>query len=108
MLDWLKQRLVDIVGWFSDIFVAIFVALWDILRDVVCWVVEQFLSIAVSVAGALDVSGITAYVGNWGTLPAEITNIMGLIGFGDAAAIISAACVIRLLLQLIPFTRLGS
>ena len=108
MFDWLKQRLVDIVSWFAQIFVAIFTALWDFFRDVICWVVEQLLGIVVSVAGSIDVSGLTGYVGNWGNLPAEIVNVMGLLDFGDAAAIIISACTIRLLLQLIPFTRLGS
>ena len=108
MLDWLKQRLADIVGWFADLFVAIFKAFWDFCTDAVCWVFEGLWSIAVSVAGSIDVSGLTGYAGNWGSLPGDIINVMGLLGFGEAAAIIISAVTVRLLLQLIPGVRFGS
>jgi hypothetical protein len=58
--------------------------------------------------GSIDVSTLASYTGNWGSLPGDIVNIMGLLGFGDAANIIMTAISIRLLLQLIPFVRLGS
>ncbi|PHR16509.1 MAG: hypothetical protein COA38_21795 [Fluviicola sp.] len=41
-------------------------------------------------------------------IPADMLNVMGLIGLGDAMAIIVAALLIRLTMQLIPFVRLGS
>ena len=108
MLDWLKQRLVDIIQWFSDEFVAIFKALWDLVKDAFCWVFEQILGIITSALNSLDVSGLANYVGGWSGLPAEILNVMGLLGFGTAAGIITAAVVIRFILQMIPFVRWGS
>jgi len=108
MFDWFKHRIVEVVQWFSDLFVAVFSALFDLLKDAICWVLEQFLHIAVNLLGSIDVSGLTGYSGAWGSLPADIINIMGLLGFGPAAAIIVSASLIRLYLQLVPFTRLGS
>lgn len=96
------------VGWIGDLFKAVFVALWDFIRDAICWPFEQAMEIVVGAVSALDLSGISSYTGTWGTLPAEIINILGLIGVGEASAIIVTAIGIRLILQLIPFTRLGS
>lgn len=107
MLDWLKQKLVDIIQWFADMFVAVFVAAWDIFRDLFAWVFEQLLDIAIAAANSLDLSRFDNVTG-WGELPSEIINIMGLLGIGTASSIILSAVVIRLVLQLIPFTRLGS
>jgi len=108
MLDWLKQRLVDIIQWFSDIFVAIFKSLWDMIKDAFCWILEQLLGIVTSALNSLDVSGLSNYATSWSGLPSEILNVMGLLGFGTAAGIITAAVVIRFILQLIPFVRWGS
>lgn len=41
-------------------------------------------------------------------LPPEVTQILSAIGFPEATAMIGIALFIRLLLQLIPFVRLGS
>ena len=100
-------KIVAVVGWFSDIFIAIFVALWDILKDAFSWLFDQCLSIAVSAVNAIDVSGLSS-LNAWGELPSSIINILGLLGVGQAVTIISSAIGIRLLLQLIPFVRLGS
>ncbi|MOA59084.1 hypothetical protein D3C78_1836160 [compost metagenome] len=57
---------------------------------------------------AVDTSGIDASLGAWGAIPAEVLNVLGLLGAGEAVAIIISAIGVRMLLQLIPFTRLGS
>lgn len=108
MLDWLKQRLIDIVVWFGDLTVEVFKAAWLMVQDAACWVLDGVLGIAVSAVSALDVSGLSGYVASWGSLPSDVVNTMGLLGVGTASGIIGAAVVIRLALQLIPFTRLGS
>ncbi|PWB18842.1 DUF2523 family protein [Comamonas sp. JNW] len=97
-----------ILKWFSDVFVAIFTAAWDLLSDLFCWVLDALLGIAVTAANALDVSQLEGFANNMGEMPGEIVNIMQLAGLGTAAQIIGAAIGIRLLLQIIPFTRLGS
>ena len=102
--EWIEKLL----KWFSDLFVAIFAAAWDMLGDVFCWVLEGLLGIAVSAANSLDVSALEGYANGTGDMPAEIINIMQLAGLGTASQIVVAAIGIRLLLQIIPFTRLGS
>lgn len=102
------SKLSDLVKWFSDLFVALFVALWDLFKDVFSWGFEQILKIVVSAVSAIDLSGIDRYTNSAGSLPSELLNILGLLGVGTAVSIISSAIAIRLVLQLIPFTRLGS
>ena len=55
----------------------------------------------------VDLSGLQGFAPAGG-LPAEILNVMALCGVGSAVTIITTAIGIRLALQLIPFTRLGS
>lgn len=101
-------KFVALAQWLGQLCTAAFVALWDFARDVACWPFEQVMDIALSAISAIDLSGITAYTSTWGTLPAEIVNVLGLLGVGEASVIIITAIGVRLVLQLIPFTRLGS
>jgi hypothetical protein len=103
----LLAKIADAIKWFSDLFVAVFVALWDLIKDGFSWCFEQVMEVAVDAVSAIDVSGISA-AGGWGSLPAEVLNILALLGIAQATAIIVAAIGIRLVLQLVPFTRLGS
>ena len=129
MFAWLKTSITQIIDWFAKIFTTVFEffkdnikavikwvvetigevfkAAWDFLKDAVSWVLEQILDIAISAANALDLSALDGFNGA-GSLPAEVVNVMQLLGVGTAIGIITAAIGIRLLLQLIPFTRLGS
>lgn len=104
----LFAKLASIVRWIGDLAVAVFTALWDFVRDAACWPFEQLMDVVVSAVQALDLSGFAQYAHVWGDLPAELVNILGLLGIGQASAIIVMAIGIRLVLQLIPFTRLGS
>lgn len=104
----LFAKLAAIVTWFGKLAVAIFTAGWDFVRDAFCWPFEQIMNIVVSAVSSLDLSGLQSYTSAWGSLPGELINILGLLGVGDASAIIISAIGIRLVLQLIPFTRLGS
>lgn len=103
----LFQKIAAVIKWFSDLFVAIFVSIWDLLKDGFSWLFEQVLTVAVSAVGAIDTSALSG-LGGWGSVPGEVLNIMSLLGVGTAVGIISAAILIRIALQLIPFVRLGS
>lgn len=104
----LFAKFTAILVWIGSLFVAIFTALWDLVRDAYCWPYEQLMLTVIAALNSIDVSGVTGHLGAWGSLPAEVLNILALLGVGTAISIISAAIVIRLLLQLIPFVRLGS
>jgi ABC-type transporter Mla MlaB component len=102
----LLAKLAGMLGWIGELFVAVFTAAWDMLTDVVCWVFEQCMTVVVSAISGIDTSSLSSTA--WGSLPTDVVNVMQLVGVGTAVGIIGAAIGIRLLLQLIPFTRLGS
>lgn len=102
------SKISAVLTWIGDLFKAVFIALWDFIRDAVCWPFEQIMDIVLAAVSAVDMTGISSQVGAWGSLPSELLNILGLLGIGTAASIIVAAIGVRLVLQLIPFTRLGS
>jgi len=104
----LFAKLAAIVAWFGKLAVAAFSAGWDFTCDAFCWPFDQITDILVTAVQSLDLSSLQSKVGSWGSLPSEIINILGLLGVGQASAIIISAITIRLTLQLIPFTRLGS
>ena len=108
LLNWLKSAFDTLFTWFGDLAVAIFKAAWDFLGDGVCWVLDQLLGVAVSAANSLDLSGLQGHASDWTIMPAEIMNVMQLSGLAVAVPIVIGAIGIRLVLQLIPFTRLGS
>ena len=103
----LFAKISAVLGWFSDLAIAVFVAAWDFITDGFAWAFEQILKVAVSALTVIDFSALANYSAG-ATLPASIMNILGLLGVGTAIAIIVAAITIRLGLQLIPFVRLGS
>lgn len=104
----LFAKIAAVVKWLGQLYVAVFEAAWDFIRDAACWPFEQAMDIVVGAIEAIDMTGLSSQVGAWGSLPSEIVNILGLLGIGTASAIIVAAIGVRLVLQLIPFVRLGS
>lgn len=88
-------------------FKSLVLTLWDAFQDGFTWIVEQILGLASAGLAALDFNASQFDTCSAG-VTAEVMNIMGLVGVGEAAAIIVSAIGIRLILQLIPFTRLGS
>lgn len=92
----------------KDFFKAMVNTLLDMFKDLIYWlfdVTTEFALVAIDgFAGALDFNPASYF----SQIPPEVSNIIGLIGLGEALVIISGAIVIRMLLQLIPFVRFGS
>lgn len=107
-LSMLIAKLAAAVKWIGLLFVAVFTALWDILRDVPAWILDELMQLATTAITAIDVSAFSSLGQWWSGLPSEIMNMLGLLGFGEAMGIIVAAILVRMALQLIPFVRLGS
>lgn len=103
----LFSKIAAVLDWVGKLWVAIFKAVWDLAKDAFSWLFDQVLGVAVSAVGAIDASSLSG-LGGWGSMPGEILNILGLLGVGTAVSIITAAILIRMGLQLIPFVRLGS
>lgn len=104
----LFAKIASAVEWFGKLYVAVFKALWDLLRDAACWPFEQLLEIVVSAVEAIDVSAVTGQLGIFSQIPAGVLEVMSAVGAGTCFTIIGAAIAVRFALQLIPFIRLGS
>lgn len=104
----LFAKIAAVAKWCIDLVKAIFTAGYDLLKDGACWVFDSFLAIVTAAVTALDFSQISEWTGLWAAVPAEVTQVLAAIGLGTAFSIIAAAIVVRLTMQLIPFTRLGS
>ncbi len=96
------------LAWIGSLFVAVFTAAWNVIKDAFCWMLDSILGIAVSALQTLDLTGITNNLSSYGSIPANVMQVMGAIGLGQALAAVAAAIGIRFALQLIPFVRLGS
>ncbi|SFE11135.1 DUF2523 family protein [Paracidovorax konjaci] len=108
------QKVVDkidqFVDWWFELMPRFFKALLTLLQDVFLWCLEQCFSLAKS---ALDgITGLDTMAAEaartWALVPTDVIVVLQTIGLGTALGIVTAAIVIRLMLQLIPFTRLGS
>lgn len=92
--EWAKQFLITIL---------------DMLKDFFFWIFEQLLGLVLLILqgmGSLfDALNVAQY---FSAIPPGVQWVMAQTGFGTAMGMITAAIVIRILLQLIPFTRLGS
>lgn len=93
----------------KDFFFSLILSLQVMIKDSFIWIFDQFMSLAVLILSgmgdmfsALDV---TQYIE---AIPPDVKNIMALIGIGQCMSMVIAAIGIRLILQLIPFVRLGS
>lgn len=97
--------------WIGNLFKGVFVSLWHVVTDVFCWVFEGFLKILQGVLDALpgtqafSLLNPAQYING---MSADMVNMIGLVRVGEGLAIILAAIAVKLVLQVIPFTRLGS
>lgn len=106
LIEWLFGAVYQIVAWALSFGKAVVRAIWDMLSDVACWVFDQGMSLAISMASYLDISALEIHMD--ANIASATYNVMNLLGIQQVATIIVAAIGVRLLLQLIPFTRLGS
>jgi hypothetical protein len=88
--------------------VNVFTSLLILLQDFFLWILDVMLGLAASLLGATNLNFLTTGLTSFAQLPDAITNILGLIGLGQCLALIGSAILVRVGLQLIPFTRLGS
>ncbi|SOZ97310.1 DUF2523 family protein [Cupriavidus taiwanensis] len=100
-----------LAGWLGTMAVAVFTAAWLFGTDLVCWIFEAFLKLTQTILDGLPGTDAFAalnpaqYING---APADLVNMIGLMRLGEGLAIILGAIVIKLALQLVPFTRLGS
>ena len=104
MLNWLADRWNDLI----DLVLSLLLSLWDMLNDLICFIMESFFSFIVDLVNGLN-STFTAFnITNYlSVLPDSVTNMMSLVGVNDVSKIIVSALIIRFILGLIPFVRIG-
>ena len=102
-------KITGFAAWIAALTVAIFAATWLLGTDLGAWLFEQVLDITISVLNTIsfdaELFNPAEYIGS---LPAETVQMLGLLRVGESLAIVASAVVLKVLLQLIPFTRLGS
>lgn len=111
-MEWLWSKIKEGLEWIVDAWVlmwkSVFATIWDMLADVVSLLFDLLMEFAVwaldGIGQALDFD-VMAIIN---ALPSGMLNVMGALHLGTAFGIVAAAIVIRMLLQLIPFVRLGS
>ena len=105
MLDWFAARWNDFVNFCYSCLLTVF----DLLKDIACYVLEGALNLVLHVVNGFSVLfssfNVVQYIA---MIPPETQQIMGLVGVNEASAIVVSAIFTRLMLQIIPFTRLGS
>jgi len=107
--DWVQDKYNEFTTWLLDLIKSTLLTFFDMVKDVFYWIFETILDFIITLLDGLelgfDTLSVSTLVGN---LPAETKQIMGLIRLDECILIILAAIILRLTLQLIPFTRLGS
>lgn len=98
-----------IFGWVLVQIKSFLLTLWDMFTDLLLMVIDLFMSVGLyaleGMSSALELVNITNYIND---MPQEVLGVVNAIGLGEAIGMIMAAGTARLLMQLIPFVRLGS
>ncbi|MFA0570312.1 DUF2523 family protein [Vibrio sp. 99-70-13A1] len=104
------------MGWIVDLFnklieflYRLIISLVDMIKDVFIWALDEVLGLCQTLVdwvfsffAPIDISQYLT------SIPSEVSWMLSAIGLPQCLTIILASLVARLLLQLIPFTRLGS
>lgn len=104
----LFSKISGVVEWVGKLFKAVFKAASDLLSDIACWCFEQVMTIVEGAVSVLDFSAITPHLSTWAGVPDVVIEVLAASGVGAALTMVAGAIAVRVGLQLIPFTRLGS
>lgn len=104
------------MSWIVDLFnkllsflYSLIISLVDMLKDLFIWCFEQIFSVINTLLTSVLSLFEPVDIGNFLTaIPPTTAWVMSQIGLPQCLSIITVAITVRLLLQLIPFVRLGS
>lgn len=82
--------------------------IFDAITEVFYLILDMTLQLVIAVLSTFDHIGSFAIGPLLNQLPPESKQMLAAVGFTEAMGMIAAALVIRLIMQLIPFVRLGS
>jgi len=104
LLEWLSA----IPQWFYDLFKNAFLTLFDLLYDLVCYILDMLLKAILALIQELPIpEGIFNANQYLAGAPADFLNMLVAIRIPEAFAIIVSALIIRFLCGLIPIIRVG-
>ncbi|MEN3159613.1 DUF2523 family protein [Alkalimonas sp. NCh-2] len=105
MPQWLR----DFGNWILDMLKTLAYTLLTMIKDALMFIFEQLMLLIIFLLDALgdlfSALDITQYIAG---IPPDMAWVLQQIGLGQAISMIIIAITIRIMLQLIPFTRLGS
>lgn len=105
ILDWFANRWNDMI----DFVWRIVLSLFDMLKDLFIWIVEQLSNLGLMVLEGVGVLSDSLDVASyWGLIPPETAYFLNIIGLSQAMGMIITCLGIRFILQMIPFVRWGS
>ncbi|EHA1124342.1 DUF2523 domain-containing protein [Vibrio navarrensis] len=103
------EWIVDLFNQLLEFLYRLLISLVDMLKDLFIWLLDGVMSaVGVLLQQCLDLIKpipISEYLSG---IPSDVAWILSVIGIPQCIGIIMTAITIRILLQLIPFTRLGS
>ncbi|EHR42669.1 DUF2523 family protein [Alishewanella jeotgali] len=105
----MPQWLINFGNWLLDTIKTLAFTLFTMIKDVFFFAFEQgMILVTFILQGMGDLFqglDVTSYIA---ALPPETSWVLSQIGLGQALGMIMSAITIRFMLQLVPFTRLGS
>lgn len=118
--SWIGSKLQTVINFFRDILFDVFksitdflkaflLTIFDALKDVFFFAFDALVGFMVSLMSGLgSLFSALDFTNVFSSMPTEVLNIMGLVGLGHCMGLIVTSLIIRMSLQLVPFTRLGS
>lgn len=104
-MDWI----VTLFNKLIEFMYQLLLSLITMLKDMVYWVVEQFMEVVNSALSSAVALFQPVDVGQYlQSIPPNVAWVMGAVGLPQCLSLIISAIALRMILQLVPFTRLGS
>ncbi|GAB1086090.1 MAG: hypothetical protein SStaTSB_41020 [Shewanella algae] len=105
MWEWIKTVYIDVVNSIYNLYYSIM----QMLYDIPVWLFSEIMSLSryaiTQVLALFEPIDLGQYLTG---IPPEVSWTLSMVGLPQCLGIITSAIVIRMILQLIPFTRLGS
>jgi hypothetical protein len=101
----LGSWLSGLVSWAWGVFMQIWTNVGEWALDMIITPFDFFIGLGVDAISAISVPALPNYLAS---VPADVLNIAALLNLGPCLGLITSAWMVRIGLQMIPFTRLGS
>lgn len=100
---------IDTIDWLAVQFQSFVLTLWDIATDFLLLILDLFMDLGLVIlngfANVFELIDLSQYISG---MPTEVQTVVANTGLGTAVGMVMLAGSARLLMQLVPFVRLGS